>query len=123
MGNLIGFGTSDRDAEDRNRNQPIKLPPMFKVIDKPTDESLIRSNICMITNLNRDVTEDQLRDLFGPFGLIESICVFYDDNGDSFGAGRVIFSRFCDARNAANRLNGTLFYGKTLKIKRHFYEI
>ncbi|KAJ0076705.1 hypothetical protein Patl1_36004 [Pistacia atlantica] len=60
-----------------------------------------------VGNLHFNMTEDQLRQVFEPFGSVELVQLPLDETGHCKGFGFVQFSRLEDARNAVN-LNGQL---------------
>ncbi len=61
-----------------------------------------------IKNLGENVTDDELRKLFEPFGTISSMVLARDANDPtkSRGYGFVCFSEPQSAKNAVNELNG-----------------
>ncbi|XP_021903643.1 RNA-binding protein 39 isoform X2 [Carica papaya] len=60
-----------------------------------------------VGNLHFNMTEDDLRKVFEPFGTVELVQLPLDEAGHCKGFGFVQFSRLEDARNALN-LNGQL---------------
>ncbi|KAK3193663.1 hypothetical protein Dsin_024973 [Dipteronia sinensis] len=63
-----------------------------------------------VGNLHFNMTEDQLRQVFEPFGTVELLQLPFDDTGHCKGFGFVqksLFARLEDARNVLN-LNGQL---------------
>jgi RNA recognition motif-containing protein len=69
-----------------------------------------------VGNLPRSTTDDQLRQLFAPFGTPDSVKVITDrDTGQSKGFG---FVEFADAEQAkaAMSLNGKDFGGRALTV-------
>lgn len=67
-------------------------------------------------NLPFDVDEEQLRELFSPFGTVEEATVIADrDTGRSRGFGFVQMPD-ADAQNAIEGLNGQDMGGRTLRI-------
>ena len=65
-------------------------------------------NNVFIKNLGENVTDDELRKLFEPFGNISSMVLARDANDQtkSRGYGFVCFSEPQSAKNAVNELNG-----------------
>ncbi|PPD77484.1 hypothetical protein GOBAR_DD25596 [Gossypium barbadense] len=63
-----------------------------------------------VGNLHFNITEDQLRQVFEPFGSVELVQLPLDETGHSKGFGFVQFARLEDAKNALN-LNGQLEIG------------
>lgn len=69
-----------------------------------------------VGNLHFNITEDQLRQVFEPFGTVELVQLPLDEAGLCKGFGFVQFARLEDARNAQN-LNGQLeIAGRTIKV-------
>ncbi|CDS07593.1 hypothetical protein LRAMOSA01542 [Lichtheimia ramosa] len=71
-----------------------------------------------VKNLNPDVTDEDLRTLFGNYGTITSAAVAKDDQGVSRGFGFVNFEKHDDAHQAVQELNGSEYHGKALYVSR-----
>ncbi len=70
-----------------------------------------------VGNLSYDITDEQLRDLFTPFGEPDSARVITDrDSGRSKGFGFVEFSDDSQARAAMSALNGKEVGGRALTV-------
>jgi len=70
-----------------------------------------------VGNLSREVTEDDLRQLFGDFGQITSANIIRDKfSGESRGFGFVEMPENDKAQAAINSLNGKEFKGRTLNV-------
>jgi len=69
--------------------------------------------------MSRETTEKDVRDLFEPFGPVQS-CVIVDDaeTGRSKGFGFVEMPKAGDAKAAIQHLNGQVLAGATLRVKR-----
>lgn len=69
-----------------------------------------------VGNLHFNMTEDQLRQVFEPFGTVELVQLPLDETGHCKGFGFVQFARLEDARNALN-LDGQLeIAGRAIKV-------
>ncbi|XP_010920083.1 uncharacterized protein [Elaeis guineensis] len=69
-----------------------------------------------VGNLHFNMTEDQLRQVFEPFGQVELVQLPLDETGHCKGFGFVQFARLEDAK-AAQSLNGQLeIAGRTIKV-------
>ncbi|CAN0878819.1 RNA-binding protein 39 [Linum grandiflorum] len=69
-----------------------------------------------VGNLHFNITEDQLRQVFEPFGAVELVQLPLDETGQCKGFGFVQFARLEDARNALN-LNGQVeIAGRPIKV-------
>jgi RNA recognition motif-containing protein len=69
--------------------------------------------------MSRKTTETDLRDLFEPFGAVQS-CVIVNDaeTGLSKGFGFVDMPKVGAAKAAIRQLNGQTLDGETLRVKR-----
>lgn len=69
-----------------------------------------------VGNLHPNITEDNLRQVFGAFGIVELVQMPLDESGHCKGFGFIQFSRLEDARNALS-LNGQLeIAGRMIKV-------
>ncbi|XP_010548117.1 PREDICTED: RNA-binding protein 39-like [Tarenaya hassleriana] len=69
-----------------------------------------------VGNLHVNMTEEDLRKVFEPFGTVELVQIPHDETGHCKGFGFVQFARLEDARNALN-LNGQLeIAGRAIKV-------
>ncbi|KAK8699974.1 hypothetical protein V6N13_018381 [Hibiscus sabdariffa] len=69
-----------------------------------------------VGNLHFNITEEQLRQVFEPFGTVELVQLPPDETGHCKGFGFVQFGRLEDAKNALN-LNGQLeIGGRVIKV-------
>lgn len=71
-----------------------------------------------VKNLDDDVDEVRLKDLFVPYGQISSAVVMRDDKGVSRGFGFVCFANPDEANKALNELNGKVIGSKPLYINK-----
>jgi RNA recognition motif-containing protein len=70
-----------------------------------------------VGNLSREVTEDELRKAFEPFGQVTSVNIIKDRySGESRGFGFVEMSTKTEAQAAINGLNGTSMKERTLSV-------
>ncbi|MDC0350200.1 RNA-binding protein [bacterium] len=73
----------------------------------------------LVRNMSRQTTEKDLRDLFEPFGPVQSCVVVNDDEtGLSKGFGFVEMPKPGDAKVAMLQLNGRELDGETIRVKR-----
>jgi len=69
-----------------------------------------------VGNLSFDTSEDQLKDLFGSYGTVESAKIITDQfTGRSKGFGFIEMSNREEGMNAIKQLNSTQLDGRTLK--------
>jgi RNA recognition motif-containing protein len=70
-----------------------------------------------VGNLSREVTEDELRQAFEPFGQVTSVNIIKDRyTGESRGFGFVEMATKSEAQAAINGLNGTSLGERTLSV-------
>ncbi len=70
-----------------------------------------------VGGLPYETTEDQLRDLFGQAGTVESVAIISDRmSGRSKGFGFVEMATDEEAQSAIGKFNGTDFGGRTLVV-------
>ncbi len=73
----------------------------------------------LVRNMSRQTTEKDLRDLFEPFGPVQSCVVVNDDEtGLSKGFGFIEMPKPGDAKAAMLQLNGRKLDGETIRVKR-----
>lgn len=70
-----------------------------------------------VGNLNFNTSEDDLRQLFEPFGQVDRVSIMTDrDTGRSRGFGFVEMASNEDGEKAISALNGTQSGGRTLNV-------
>jgi len=73
----------------------------------------------LVRNMSRQTTEKDLRDLFEPFGPVQSCVVVNDDEtGLSKGFGFVEMPKPGDAKAAMLQLNSRELDGEKIRVKR-----
>lgn len=97
---------SERTEELRRQFEAMKLERMSK----------FHGVNLYVKNLDEQVTEDQLRMEFTPFGTITSLKVMFDDKGSSRGFGFVCFAAPEEAARAISEMNGRMVNGKPLYV-------
>ena len=75
------------------------------------------SSRLFIGNLDFSAQEDELREMFAPFGAIASLSVVLDrETGRARGFGFVEFKQSADAQSAIVALDGKDFRGRSLRV-------
>ena len=70
-----------------------------------------------VGNLSFDVTQEQLQDMFAPYGSVQSAQLITDrDTGRSKGFGFVEMSSDREAEAAINGMNGQMMGGRALTV-------
>ncbi|CAF1279494.1 unnamed protein product [Rotaria sordida] len=84
--------------------------------DESNYSDKIRTNL-IINYLPQTMTQDEIKDLFGSIGAIESCKLVRDKTtGQSLGYGFVNFIRIEDAEKAVKTMNGLRLQNKTIKV-------
>lgn len=97
---------SERSEELRRQFEALKLERMSK----------IHGVNLYVKNLDEQVSEDQLRMEFTPFGAITSLKVMFDEKGVSRGFGFVCYAAPEEAARAISEMNGRMVNGKPLYV-------
>ena len=88
--------------------------------DESSLSDKIRTNL-IINYLPQTMTQDEIKDLFGSIGAIESCKLVRDKTtGQSLGYGFVNFVRIEDAEKAVKTMNGLRLQNKTIKVNIHY---
>jgi cold-inducible RNA-binding protein len=70
-----------------------------------------------VGNLDFNVSEDELRTLFGTYGQVDRVTILTDrDTGRSRGFGFVEMTNAAEGEKAIAALNGTQLAGRTLNV-------
>ncbi|KAL4278851.1 hypothetical protein GQ457_03G000230 [Hibiscus cannabinus] len=86
------------------------------LLGQPVMGNLLPGGRLYVGNLHFNITEEQLRQVFEPFGTVELVQLPPDETGHCKGFGFVQFARLEDAKNALN-LNGQLeIGGRVIKV-------
>ncbi|KAG9153106.1 hypothetical protein Leryth_012370 [Lithospermum erythrorhizon] len=96
----------EREAELKNKFEQERLKKY---------EKLQGSNL-YLKNLDDNINEEKLKEIFSPFGTVASCKVMRDQHGSSKGSGFVALSCPEEAKKALNEMNGKMIKGKPLYV-------
>ncbi|XP_074371572.1 THO complex subunit 4A-like [Apium graveolens] len=71
----------------------------------------------LLSNLDYEVSDDDIKDLFSVVGDVKKISVQYDNSGRSKGTAEVVYSQWKDAEAAVKRYNNIQLDGKPMEVK------
>ncbi|KAK9112696.1 hypothetical protein Scep_020215 [Stephania cephalantha] len=93
-------------------NRPIYVGPFLRKQERETAVNQGKFHNVFIKNLSESTTEEDLKRIFGEYGIITSAVVMKDRDGNSKCFGFVNFVNTDDAAKAVEALNGRKFDGK-----------
>ncbi|KAK1403586.1 THO complex subunit 4 [Heracleum sosnowskyi] len=71
----------------------------------------------LVSNLDYEVSDDDIKDLFSVVGDVKKISVHYDKSGRSEGTAEIVYSQWKDAEAAVKRYNSIQLDGKPMEVK------
>lgn len=106
---FAGHSADHKSADSSNSSSSTSAPPPPLVDEDPTN--------LIVNYIPIAISEEQLRSLFSPFGLIERVKIVLDRlTGLSLGYGFVKYSLASSAAHAIAALNGYALHNKRLKV-------
>ncbi|KAG8364245.1 hypothetical protein BUALT_Bualt19G0108100 [Buddleja alternifolia] len=96
------------------REQMLKI--QHEQLTKVAMENSLGLNNLYLKNLDENIDDDKLKELFSPFGAITSCKVMRDPRGISKGSGFVAFSTRQEASKAITEMNGKMAGSKPLYV-------
>ena len=92
-------------------NKPIKISK--SILNKNSQE--IGANV-YVGNLNKDVNETLLKNIFSEFGIVQSTKVMRDQNGESKGYGFIYYDNYFSSDKAIKEMNGQYINGNKVEV-------
>ncbi|KAF5736171.1 hypothetical protein HS088_TW14G00307 [Tripterygium wilfordii] len=99
----------------KKTEREAELKGKFELTVKETVDKYEGLNL-YVKNLDDNITDDRLKELFSEFGTITSCKVMRDPNGISRGSGFVAFSTAEEASRALVEMNGKMVVSKPLYV-------
>ncbi|KAI8622771.1 hypothetical protein BC830DRAFT_1087740 [Chytriomyces sp. MP71] len=106
-----GRGAGAPHQRDSARNTPYNAPG-GRAAAARVDTTRLN-----VSNLNQNVTEQDLRELFSTIGPVKSAVLNFDQHGKSKGNGTVIFKDGAYSQKAITEFNGRQFDGRPMRIE------
>ncbi|XP_051180498.1 THO complex subunit 4A [Lolium perenne] len=104
--------------------QPQQVPPAFGYVAQPMAMVTAPSTgldtaptKLYISNLDSNVSNEDIKDLFSEMGEIKRYSINYDKSGRSKGTAEVVFSTKAEALAALKKYNNVHLDGKPMKIE------
>ncbi|MBA0602148.1 hypothetical protein Gorai_002338, partial [Gossypium raimondii] len=93
-------------------DKQVYVGPFVRKQERDSAISNVKFNNVYVKNLSESTSDDDLKTIFGEFGLITSAVVMREPDGKSKGFGFVNFENTDDAARAVESLNGKKFDDK-----------
>ncbi|KAM0948256.1 putative chromatin target of PRMT1 protein [Dioscorea sansibarensis] len=90
---------------------------LYSTNPMPMSSSIRRGTMLYISNLDYDVSNEDIKQLFSEVGDIKRYSIHYDKSGRSKGTAEVAFTRWKDALAAIQRYNNVHLDGKPMRIE------
>ncbi|KAG6788997.1 hypothetical protein POTOM_005077 [Populus tomentosa] len=114
-GSVVGSKTLFVGKAQRKSERTMILKQEYKDLQNRSAEKLRASNL-YVKNLNVDIDDKKLKDVFSAYGKILSVKVICHNDGTSKQFGFVCFASPEEANKALVALNGALLEGKILHV-------
>ncbi|XP_010237990.1 THO complex subunit 4B isoform X1 [Brachypodium distachyon] len=101
-----------------NFHQQVQAPPAYGFVARPM--AMVEEDAptrLYISNLDYNVSNEDIKDLFSELGEVMRYSINYDKSGRSKGTAEVVFSTRSAARAAVNKYNNVHLDGKPMKIE------
>ncbi|CDR46291.1 CYFA0S22e02190g1_1 [Cyberlindnera fabianii] len=105
-------------TESTTQQQDAQKPEVPEITPALASEGgrEVSRKILYVGGLTKTVTEENLREIFGASGAVESVKILFDKNRAGFNYAFVEFEESESASNAFESLNGKVINGSTLTI-------
>lgn len=80
-------------------------------------ESKVRGDTVFVSNLDKDVNQEDVYDIFSRVGSVRTATVNYDQSGTSLGTAEVTFNTSKDAETAVREYDGAEVDGRVMNVK------
>lgn len=81
-------------------------------------EKTKKFNYVYVKNISINMSEEELKEMFEPYGKITSVQIMTDIKSENFGFGIVCYTNSDDAQKAIEELNGIIIQRKPLYVSR-----
>ncbi|KNE66523.1 hypothetical protein AMAG_19587 [Allomyces macrogynus ATCC 38327] len=113
---MVDRSERDRPAPPSSRNNDRGRPTALMSASAAAAAAAASAKIS-VTNLDRGVTEDDLRELFKRIGRVKSVQLYYDKNGRSQGTAHIHYQAKADAAKAIAQYNNVTLDGRPMQIE------
>jgi len=120
MANLAAKRNSRRPYRDNrvssNRSHGAVGKARYQPQSRHDDDSPRPAKL-LISNLDFNVSEDDIRELYSPFGETRRLVMNYDRSGRSLGTAEIVYKNRADAMKAMQKYNGVPLDGKAMRLE------
>ncbi|KNE65412.1 hypothetical protein AMAG_19462 [Allomyces macrogynus ATCC 38327] len=113
---MVDRSERDRPAPPSSRHNDRDRPTALVSASAAAAAAAASAKIS-VTNLDRGVTEDDLRELFKRIGRVKSVQLYYDKNGRSQGTAHIHYQAKADAAKAIAQYNNVTLDGRPMQIE------
>jgi len=114
--NGFGGGQATKKWRPKAANNIVKNFQSFNKPAAPQVQIKTGPAKIQITNLDFNVTEDDVKELFGEFGGLKKAAIHFTSEGKSMGVADLVYARRADAIKAIKQYNGVQLDGRPMRI-------